>query len=63
VIQTVYQEKKLINEVLGDYQGAFAFSTRVNQVIREGLASNPHLLKIVASLINIWCTTAPAATQ
>jgi hypothetical protein len=54
VLQGVYAEKKLVNEVLGDSQGVYKFGLPVNRVIEEALASSPHLYKCLASIINLW---------
>lgn len=36
--QGTLKEKKLVNEVLGDYQGTYGFTGGVNKVIKEALA-------------------------
>ena len=40
VIKSVYQEKKMLNEVLGDYAGNYQYSTPIPSLVAEGLASS-----------------------
>jgi hypothetical protein len=41
VIQSVYQEKKMLNEVLGDHLGNYKYSSPIPSLVAEGLASSP----------------------
>ena len=54
------KEKKLVNEILGDYQGTYSYTGGVNKAVREAIAQSPALAKIVLSVLSLWC--APASS-
>ena len=54
VIQSVYQEKKMLNEVLGDHNGNYKYSTPIPSLVAEGLATSPQLLTFISSLLVQW---------
>jgi hypothetical protein len=44
-----------VNEILGDFKGDYRYQTPVNQVIQEALTSSPLLMKVLASILRLWC--------
>ena len=55
MLQGIYAEKKLVNEVLGDTTGAYHYGTGVNAVVREAMAGTTLLCKLVIAVLHVWC--------